>query len=240
MIILKKNIGVIIADDHLLVRQGLKNLLEMQEGIKILDEAVDGVEAVEKTLEINPDILLLDINMPKMNGIEVLTKIKKENPNQKIIILSIHNTREYVEESIRRGADGYVSKNADILILTDAIVRVHQGQTYIQPTLIKSLIDSELNKKTAKENPEPIGCAKLVCTKVGCAKLELDKLLTSREIEVLRGIVDGKSNKEIGKALSISEKTVRNHLYNIFKKLGVSDRTQAAVVAIKNNIINND
>lgn len=229
---MKNDIGVLIADDHLLIRQGLKNLLETQEGIKILGEAVDGIEAVDKTLEMNPDILLLDINMPRMNGIEALTTIKKENPNQKIIILTIHNSKEYIQETISRGANGYVSKNADIMILKDAIVRVYQGETYIQPTIIKSLVTPENKSENKEEIPA------FANKENNTDKLELDNLLTSREIDVLKGIADGKTNKEIGKNLNISEKTVRNHLYSIFKKLDVSDRTQAAILALEHNIKN--
>lgn len=229
---MKNDIGVLIADDHLLIRQGLRNLLETQEGIKILGEAVDGIEAVNKTLEMNPDILLLDINMPRMNGIEALTAIKKENPNQKIIILTIHNSKEYIQETINRGANGYISKNADIMILKDAIVRVHQGETYIQPTIIKSLVIPE-SKSEAKEK-----VLAFTSKENDTNKLELDNLLTSREIDVLKGIANGKTNKEIGKSLNISEKTVRNHLYSIFKKLDVSDRTQAAILALEHNIKN--
>lgn len=229
---MKNDIGVLIADDHLLIRQGLRNLLETQEGIKILSEAVDGIEAVNKTLEMNPDILLLDINMPRMNGIEALTAIKKENPNQKIIILTIHNSKEYIQETINRGANGYISKDADIMILKDAIVRVHQGETYIQPTIIKSLVIPE-SKSEAKEK-----VLAFTNKENDTNKLELDNLLTSREIDVLKGIANGKTNKEIGKSLNISEKTVRNHLYSIFKKLDVSDRTQAAILALEHNIKN--
>lgn len=230
---MKNNISVLIADDHLLIRQGLKNLLETQNGIEILGEAVDGIDAVEKTLELNPDILILDINMPRMNGIEALIEIKKENPNQKIIILTIHNSKEYIQETINRGANGYVSKNADIMILKDAIIRVYQGETYIQPTIIKSLISTNDENKDIKENISPI------MEFANSGKIKLNNILTSREFDVLKGIVDGKTNKDIGLALNISERTVRNHLYSIFKKLNVSDRTQAAILALENNIKDN-
>lgn len=224
---MKKEIGVLIADDHLLVRQGIKNLLETQKGIKILGEAVDGIDAVNKTLEMKPDVLLLDINMPKMNGIEALGVIKKENPKQKIIILTIHNSKDYIKKTINCGANGYISKNADITMLKDAIERVYHGETYIQPTIAKTLVISENKKETKKE----------ISASKSNNELKLNDVLTSREIDILKGIVDGKTNKEIGKDLDISDKTVRNHLYNIFKKLGVTDRTQAAIMVLKSGII---
>lgn len=224
---MKKEIGVLIADDHLLVRQGIKNLLETQKGIKILGEAVDGIDAVNKTLEMKPDVLLLDINMPKMNGIEALGVIKKENPKQKIIILTIHNSKDYIKKTINCGANGYISKNADITMLKDAIERVYHGETYIQPTIAKTLVTSENKKETKKE----------ISASKSNNELKLNDVLTSREIDILKGIVDGKTNKEIGKDLDISDKTVRNHLYNIFKKLGVTDRTQVAIMVLKSGII---
>lgn len=229
-IFLANDIGVLIADDHLLIRQGLRNLLGMQEGIKVLGEAVDGVEAVDKTLEMNPDVLLLDINMPRMNGIEALNIIKKENPNQKIIILTIHNSKEYIQETINLGADGYVSKNADIAILKDAIFRVHQGETYIQPTIIKTLVTPE-DKSSAREK-----ITDYTEEHRNINELEEHTALTSREVEVLKEVANGKTNKEISKTLNISEKTVRNHLYSVFKKIDVSDRTQAALYVVKNNM----
>lgn len=217
---MKENINILIADDHSLVRQGLKNLLNQQSNLIVSGEAIDGLDAVDKTLKNKPDILLLDINMPKMSGFEALEAIKEKNPEQKVIILSIHNSREYIQKSMSKGADGYISKDADIEILNDAIVRVFQGESYIEPTIVKKLMD------VGKEDgPVP------------ALSDELSSLLTSREFEIVQEVAKGKTNKEIAKTLNISDKTVKNHMYNIFKKLDITDRTQAVVLLMKDSLI---
>lgn len=238
---METNISILIADDHLLVRQGFKRLLERQKNIELLDdEAVNGTEAISKTLELKPDILLLDINMPEMNGFEALSAIKNKDNSQKVIILTIHNTKEYISEAMNRGANGYISKDADISLLMDAITRVYNGENYIQPTIFKALMMSEgvdnnpLN--TLIENDEK-NINKAESEKENKEKESIiTDLLTAREVEVLQLITEGKSNRDIAVSLDISEKTARNHLYKIFKKIDVADRTQAAIFAIEHNI----
>lgn len=226
--ILSENISILIADDHLLVRQGFKKLLERQSNITVLNEEVaDGEEALLKTLELSPDILLLDINMPKMNGFEVLESIRAKDKFQKVIMLTIHDTREYISESIVKGANGYISKDADISLLTDAIVRVYNGESYIQPTIVNSLMAQkvvDINPLTPNKQEKKQGDSVLI------------DLLTPREIEVLKFVTEGMPNKEIASKLGVAEKTIRNHLYNIFKKIDVTDRTQAAIFALENKI----
>ena len=209
-------IKVMIADDHNLMREGIKQLLELDGNIKVIAEAGDGVECLEKLKEYNPDILLLDINMPEKNGIEVLKTLKEDKLDVKVLMLTLHNEVEYLVKSVDNGVDGYIMKDSESAELKKAIFMVLSGKTYIQPSLIP-----ELNFHLANRD------------------VEKDKIdfLTKRELEVLIQVANGMSNKEIALNLDISERTVKNHISNIFKKIDVSDRTQAAVFAFKNNII---
>lgn len=210
-------IEIMIADDHSMVREGLKQLLELDGDIVVTGEASDGVECL-KLLESNvPQVLLLDINMPNMNGLEVLEKIKEQKIDTKVIILTVHNEIEYLLKAVEIGIDGYMLKDSDSNELKKAILSVIQGESYIQPNLIPLLNSKMIERDIDKE------------------KLEL---LTKREIEVLKLMAFGSYNKDIGEKLNISERTVKNHISSIFKKIDVSDRTQAAIFAIRNNLIN--
>ncbi len=211
-----KKITVMIADDHTLMREGLKKILELDNNIDVVGQAGDGEEAVEKILEYKPKVVLLDINMPKMNGLEVLRRVKDLGIESKIIMLTIHDDREYLLETIKIGANGYVLKDSDADSLVKAIKDVASGKTYIQPN-IANLFVEEIDE----ENNE--------------IAMKIDSL-TKREYEVLTVIAEGLSNREIAERLFISEKTVKNHLSNIFRKLDVSDRIQAAIFAFKNNV----
>lgn len=209
-------VNVVIIDDHAIVRQGIKQLLELDESIKVVGEAGDGVIGLETIKQVEPDIILLDINMPNMNGLEVLRKLKEKRIHSKVLILTIHNEVEYLLKAVDIGADGYVLKDSELSILKKAIFTVNDGERYIQPSL------TPLLKEGVSELKEEKGAA---------------QELTKRELEVLRLIAKGLYNKEIAEQLLISEKTVKNHVSNIFKKIDVSDRTQAAIYAIKNNIV---
>lgn len=212
-----EKISLMIADDHVLMRQGLKQLLELEEDIAVIAQSGDGEETVKKALEYNPDVILLDINMPSMNGIEVLRRLKDLGTVSKIIMLTIHQDREYLFETMKIGADGYVLKDSDADSLIKAIRDVNMGKTYIQPSIASMLVEGLEEKDSNKE---------------------LDKIrqLTKREYEVLSLIAEGLSNKDIADKLFISEKTVKNHVSSIFKKLDVNDRIQAAIFAFKNDI----
>lgn len=212
-----KSIRVIIVDDHALIREGIKRLLDLEEGIEIVAVAQDGEEALEKIAKHKPDAVLLDINMPKMNGIECLKEIKSKHPKTKVIMLTIHEDSEYLIRTINIGAEGYVLKDADVSSLVKAIEKVVSGDIYIHPTLSGVLVKAYKRKEDDNEE-------------------ELIAGLTRREYEVISLISKGLNNKEIGQELFISEKTVKNHVSNIFKKINVNDRTQAALFAIKNNI----
>lgn len=210
------SIKIVLADDHVLVREGMKKLLEFDGSMEVIAEAGDGVECLEILKVIKPDILLLDINMPKINGIDVLEELKTNKSEVRILILTVHNEIDYLVKAVDIGAEGYVLKDAGFAELKKAIKIIMEGDTYIQSNLLPSLNSRLIKRDVDKE------------------KL---KQLTKRELEILIQIAGGLFNKEIGSSLNISERTVKNHISSIFKKIEVSDRTQAAVFAIKNNVV---
>ena len=207
---------VMIADDHSLIREGIKQLLEFDGSIQVVAEAANGIECLDILEDSIPDILLLDINMPEKNGLEVLIEIKKKEYDVKVLILTVHNELEYLLKAVDIGVDGYILKDSKSAELKRAIQSVLSGENYIQASLIPALNNRLANRDIDKDKID---------------------LLTSRELEVLIQVASGMINKEIATSLNISERTVKNHVSNIFKKIDVSDRTQAAVFAIKNNII---
>lgn len=209
-------IRILIADDHSMVREGLKQLIELEDDIIVVAQAGNGSESIEKIIEYKPDVVLLDINMPDMNGLEVLSYIRENDINANVLILTIHNEVEYLYKAVEIGVKGYVLKDSESDVLIRAIRSVNEGDTYIQPNMASLLF-----KKMNNDESNNVQNSKL----------------TKREIEVLKLITEGMLNKEIAHRLCISEKTVKNHVSNIFKKIEVSDRTQAAVFAIKNQIV---
>lgn len=209
-------IEVVIVDDHKMVREGIRQLLEFDGKIKVVGEADNGLECLELLNNNVPDVLLLDINMPEMNGLDVLKYIRKNKINVKVIILTVHNEIEYLVNAVDMNVDGYILKDSESEILKNAIFAVCDGENYIQEELIPMLNSRMINLDIDKERL---------------------KSLTKREIEVLKAIAAGLLNKEIATNLGISERTVKNHISNIFKKIDVADRTQAAVFAIRNNIV---
>lgn len=210
------SIKVMIADDHILMREGIKQLLEFDGKIEVIAEAGNGIECLEILEKVHPDVLLLDINMPIKNGIEVLKNIREKKFNVKVLMLTVHNEVEYLIRAMEMGVDGYIMKDSESAELKRAIYMIINNKQYIQPSLIPALNSRLANRDNEKNKIES---------------------LTKREKEVLIQVVDGMSNKEIALNLDISERTVKNHVSNIFKKIDVSDRTQAAVFAIKNNFI---
>lgn len=209
-------ITVMIADDHSMIREGLKNLLELDGDIQVIAEAENGIDCLNKLENCSPDVLLLDINMPEMNGLEVLENLKSQKKKNKVLVLTVHNEVEYLMKAVDIGVNGYLLKDSESAELKKAIVSVYNGETYIQPSLIPSL-NSKMIERSIDDD------------KIGN--------LTNRELEVLKLLSVGMFNKEIAEDLSISERTVKNHVSNIFKKLDVTDRTQAAVFAIRNNLV---
>lgn len=209
-------VNILLADDHRMIREGLKQLLEMDPGIEVVGEAGDGYECLNLANKTKPNIVLLDLNMPNLDGLQVLNIMKQQKMICKVIILTIHNEVDYLIKALDNGCDGYVLKDSDFDTLKKAIYSVYSGDTYIEPSLVPLLNSSLAERDVLKEKVSD---------------------LTKRELEVLKMIASGAFNKEIALTLNISERTVKNHVSNIFKKIGVSDRTQAAVFAIKNNII---
>lgn len=205
-----------ITDDHSLIREGLKQLLELEGDFQVIAEACDGIDCMEKLKEQIPDVLLLDINMPRMNGLEVLQKIKDEKIDVKILVLTVHNEVEYLLKAVDIGINGYLLKDSESSELKKAILSVVDGEDYIQPSLI------------------PVLNAKMIDRDMDSEKIEK---LTKRELEVLKLLAVGMYNKGVADELHISERTVKNHVSSIFKKIDVSDRTQAVVFAIRNNLI---
>lgn len=209
-------INIMLVDDHNLIREGIKQLLEFNEDMKVVSEACNGKECIEYLQDNKIDILLLDINMPIMNGIETLSEIRKKKLPVKVLMLTVHNEVEYLVKATDIGVEGYILKDAGFEELRRAIHAIYQGENYVQPKLIPAL-NSYLIRKD----------------------VDRDKLqsLTRREMDVLKLLAVGGFNKDIAIKLNISERTVKNHISNIFKKIDVTDRTQAAVFAIKNNLI---
>lgn len=213
---MSEKIRVMIADDHALMREGIRQLLEFDGSIEVVEEASDGEDCLNKIEAAEPDVLLLDINMPNKNGIEVLQTIRDKSLDIKVLILTVHNEVEYLLKAVDIGVEGYLLKDTDFYELKKAIIGVLQGESYIQPSLIPALN------------------SRLVARDVDKDKIDS---LTKRELEVLIEVANGMFNKDIATSLNISERTVKNHISNIFKKLEVADRTQAAVFAIRNDII---
>lgn len=210
------SISIVIADDHAMMREGIKKLLEYDGTIKVIAEAADGNECLKILDTIHPDILLLDINMPVKNGIEVLKEIRQKDKELKVLILTVHNEVEYLVKAIDIGVNGYILKDSESSELKKAIFAIISGENFIQPDLIPLL-----NARLIKRDHD----------------LEKIEALTKREREVLIQVAKGMFNKEIADSLLISERTVKNHMSSIFRKIDVSDRTQAAVFAIRNNLI---
>lgn len=215
---MKTNINLALVDDHSLMREGLSRILQMQSSLKVTKKVANGVEMMQGIENDNVDVVLLDINMPDMNGIETLKRIKISRPDMKVIMLTVHDNREYLMESLNLGANGYMLKDAESDDLIKAIEMVYDGGSYIHPSLAGELF-KEINRQRTKKS--------------GSSNQDV---LTKREHEVLLLIADGYSNRGISDKLVISEKTVKNHVSSILKKLDLQDRTQAAIYAIKTNL----
>lgn len=210
-------IRIMIAEDHSMIREGLKQLLELEKDIEVVAGLSNGQAVLDQYPVVKPDIVLMDINMPQLNGLEALEKIKAMDPAARVIMLTIHQDREYLFKALESGAMGYVLKDAEAKVLIESVRSVYNGQNYIEPSMAKELV-SEF--KRIKSNP----------------RIDSQNQLTDRELEVLKLLAKGMLNKEIANILYISEKTVKNHISSIFRKLDVQDRTQAAVYAIKNKM----
>ncbi len=200
-------IRVLVVEDHTVVRQGIISILSQEDDIAVIAEAENGLEAVERHAEHQPDLTLMDLRMPHLEGVDAIAKIRAQTPTANIIILTTYDTDEDIYRGLQAGARGYVLKDTTASELIKAIRAVHSGQRYIPPEVALKLAD------------------------------RLDGTqLTDRELEVLRCLSKGHSNQEIAALLAISEGTVKFHVNNILSKLGVSDRTQAVIMALKRGL----
>ncbi|MFD1957438.1 response regulator [Paenibacillus thailandensis] len=221
-------IRLLIADDHAMVRRGLQMFLATQPDIALVGEAANGQETLERAVELRPDVVLMDLNMPVLDGIETTARLLETWPETKIIVLTSFADQDHVLPAIQAGAKGYLLKDIEPEELVEAVRRVHQGRVELHPDaaglLVSHLSGAERRQEQA-ESPVPNG--------------EDDRMLeqlTPREQEVLRLIASGMSNKEIGETLVITEKTVKTHVSHVLDKLGLADRTQAAIYAVKRGL----
>ncbi|UFJ40067.1 response regulator transcription factor [Brevibacillus humidisoli] len=226
----REGISIVLIDDHKLFREGIKRILEMEADLKVVGEGADGSDALRLAEQHNPDVILMDINMPNVNGVSATESVIEASPQSRIIILSIHDDEGYVYRTLRSGASGYLLKEMEADDLVEAVRVVANGGAYIHPKVTGKLIDEfrRLSEQEEQQDrPHYYDGASTHNNKV-------IESLTRREREVLQLMAEGKSNRVIGESLFISEKTVKNHVSSILQKLDVQDRTQAVVISIKN------
>ncbi|RSK28631.1 DNA-binding response regulator [Bacillus sp. HMF5848] len=219
--------SIVIIDDHRLFREGVKRILDFEADFEVVAEGNDGDEALQLIIKHKPDVVIMDINMPNVNGVEATRQLIAAFPETKVIILSIHDDESYVTHALKTGATGYLLKEMDADALVEAVKVVAEGGSYLHPRVTHNLIKEYRRLIDGQRAFGGVAIAE------GEVKRPLH-ILTRRECEVLQMLADGKSNRAIGEALFISEKTVKNHVSNILQKMNVNDRTQAVVVAIKN------
>ena len=216
-------IKVLLAEDHTIVRKGLHSLLEKEIGIEVVGEAEDGREAVRKAEKLQPDVVVMDIAMPGLNGLEATRQIKKRFPEMKIIILTVHANEEYVLQTLRAGASGYLVKKAAPADLIEAIQAVYKGDSFLSPSISKTVID-EYIRQTETKSERDIICGKL----------------TTREREVFQLIIEGHKNREIADLLYVSIKTVETHKAHIMDKLNVHSTAELIRYAMDKDLIIKD
>lgn len=211
-----ESIRVAIVDDQSLFAGGIARILATRPGIEVVGEAHDGEEAVSLCMDQEPDVVLMDISMPVMDGVSATRKIKDLSPNTAILILTVHSDDAFVFQGIKAGAQGYLLKDCSTEDLTHAIQTVYSGNTIMAQDIARKMLSTFENEAT---------------------ETEISPSLTERELQVIRALAQGMSNKQIARELQISEKTVRNYASNIYKKLHLFDRTQAVLYAIREGIV---
>ncbi|WP_328559683.1 response regulator transcription factor [Streptomyces coelicoflavus] len=207
-------IKVLLVDDHQVVRRGLRTFLEVQDDIEVVGEAADGAEGVDRAQELKPDVILMDVKMPGMDGVDALRRLRELDNHARVLVVTSFTEQRTVVPALRAGAAGYVYKDVDPDALAGAIRSVHAGHILLQPEVAGALLSQE----ESSAGPGRAGS------------------LTDREREVLGLIADGRSNREIARALVLSEKTVKTHVSNILMKLDLADRTQAALWAVRHGL----
>ncbi|MGD6833680.1 response regulator [Sutcliffiella halmapala] len=208
-------INVMLVDDHAILRDGLKTIISLESDMKVVGEATGGAEMELLLKRKCPEVIVMDINMPEQNGIELTKIVKKEYPDVKVLILTMYKHDEYFMSALKEGADGYLLKDSPSEQVIDAIRTVHRGESIIHPAMTKKLISYHQQETQVKE----------------------DTVLTEREKEVLVCLVEGLSNKEIAGRLYISDKTVKIHVSKIFKKLDVKSRSQVVIYAVQHKLV---
>ncbi len=211
-----ETIKVLVVDDHTVVRDGLTSVLGRQRDFTVVGEARNGLEAVERARALRPHVILMDLRMPELDGVEAMRRIREEDPEVSFIVLTTYDSDEYIFQAIEAGAKGYLLKDASREELFQAVRAVHRGESLIQPGVAARVLDrfAQLSRQTVEA-----------------------ELLSEREVEVLRLMAQGAANKEIAASLSIGESTVKTHVTNIFQKLDVNDRTGAVTRALQKGII---
>jgi DNA-binding NarL/FixJ family response regulator len=212
------SIRVLLVDDHAVLRDGLSNIISLENDMEVVGEAKSGIEALQLVEEVEPDVILMDINMPGMNGVEAIRRIHTQHPKVAIIVLTMYDRDEYLYESIRAGATGYLLKDAPSGDVIAAIRSAYRGESTLHPVMARKLLDNLTGEKRTERGNS-------------------DDSLTPRELDVLQLMVKGHSNKEIAEQLFISDKTVKIHVSNILKKLGVKSRSQAIIYAIQHELV---
>ena len=215
-------IRLMIVDDQLLFREGLKSLLSERDDVEVVAEADDGRSAIEAAPQVAPDVILLDLNMPGMDGIEACRHLKDKVPSSRIVILTVSKELSSIVSAVKAGASGYLTKDTPMEKVVSIVKKVHQEGNILEPLLADRLLD-EFTNFSEKNNDNP--------------EASLFSSLSPRETEILKLVAGGKPNKLIAAELKISEHTVRNHISNIFQKLQVNNRTEATVLAMKRGLI---
>jgi two-component system response regulator DegU len=210
-------IRLMLVDDHRMLREGLRRSLE-EEGFYVVGEAADGEAAVRLVPAAKPDVILMDVSMPDMDGIEATKRILQTSPEQRVVMLTMHADKDLIDQAIKAGAVGYLTKDCSIDEVTEAVRMAANGETALSPALAKTMLTEvrKIDEKAAREE---------------------DRLVTKREEEVLQLIADGCSTPEVAQKLYISQKTVKNHLASIYEKLNARDRTQAVLLAVRMGIV---
>ncbi len=215
-------IKVLIVDDHTLFRRGIAAVLANQEGLEVVGEAVDGLEAIQKAKEIAPDVVLMDLNMPHCTGLEATQALQTEMPQVRILVLTVSDKESDLFAAVKFGARGYILKNAEPEELTNAILHIAQGGVIISPLMAAKLL-TEFKDLAGEVERRPVE--------------EANAKISPREGEVLQLVAQGATNKEIGDSLFISENTVKTHLQNIMEKLHLANRSQAAAYAVRKGLV---
>ena len=212
-------IKILIVDDHEVVRDGLSSMMERQEDFSVVGQAKNGLEAVEKSATLRPDVVLMDLRMPEMDGVEAMRRIRAEQEEVKFLVLTTYDTDEYIFDAIEAGAKGYLLKDASREDLFRAVRTVYRGESLIEPGVVSRVLDrlTELSHRAAHGSEYPV--------------------LSEREVEVLQLMAKGSANKQIAADLSITESTVKTHVANIFQKLEINHRTEAVTKAMSQGII---